>query len=440
MQKAILEKQLLALHKMYIDSARIYAPFTSLIQSSGTGKSKLCVEILSNYPGIYSVFRKQGESTGIPSAASWMKDMFNYVIKANEDELPFNAQQLSACQAIKFTPTKFLIALHAMIVAYYKFFQRAYEENNNSRDLALKQIGIYFQITPIETQTNPLFNPHFPETDLRNVSEVLSDISCLLNGEVSEQKAKMYGLNLNIINVIMKPDIYSNFPFLLFLDEADYLNELTACGRLPGVHIVRRALHLLGADIRLLTVAIGTNPDVVDFTPYDNSLRYVTRKELLPPITLSCNWEIFSNEYPLEDLEMTRERLQSGNNRFITSDGVRVVREIVYHTPSVFDGIDPFYQKIVQKSVLNGMFSNYYLCNPFLTKMRGIEPIQDPMNKYFEKFNWVSLASSHERISTGDIRRKFPQISLNNSAFDDDDDCDDDDDDCDYYDGDDDEE
>ena len=318
MQKAILEKQLLASHKMYIDCARIYAPFTSLIQSSGTGKSKLCVEILSNYPGIYSVFRKQGESTGIPNEASWMKDMFNYVIKADADELPIDIRQLLNCQAIKFTPTKFLIALHAMIVSYYKFFQKAYAENSNSRSLALKKIGEHFQNNPIETDTNSIFKPHFPETDARKVSEVLADISCFLRGEVTEQKAEMYNLNQNIINLIMKPDINSNFPFLLFLDEADYLNEMTARGRLPGVHIVRRALHLLDADTRLLTVAIGTNSDVMDFTPLvnDNSLRYITRKELLPPITLCCNWEIFSNKYPLENLEMTKERLQSGNSMF----------------------------------------------------------------------------------------------------------------------------
>lgn len=317
-QKAILEKQLLASHKMYIDSARIYAPFTSLVQSSGSGKSKLCVEILFNYPGIYSVFRKKGESTGIPNEASWMKDMFNYVIKADADELPIDIRQLLNCQAIKFTPTKFLIALHAMIVSYYKCFQKTYVENSNSRSRALKKIGEHFQSNPIETDTNSFFKPDFPETDSRKVSEVLADISCFLSGEVSEQKAKMYGLDEKIISIIMKPDRLSKYPFLLFLDEADYLNELTARGRLPGVHIVRRALHLLDADTRLLTVAIGTNSDVMDFTPSvnDNSLRFITRKELLPPITLSCNWEIFSNKYPLENLEMTRERLQSGKSMF----------------------------------------------------------------------------------------------------------------------------
>ena len=113
------------------------------------------------------------------------------------------------------------------------------------------------------------------------------------------------------IQIITKSS--SDFPFLVLFDEADLLNSFIKPGRIPGVNIVRRALHLLNATTSLMTLAIGTNSDALDFSPAvrDDSLRIITKKNLLPPFILSGNWDIFFNSIEFNQFEPDRETLLS---------------------------------------------------------------------------------------------------------------------------------
>lgn len=60
-QLIILEKRLLTHSNASRSSEVFYAPITSLFQSSGHVKAKLCVELLRMYPGLYLVFRKMAK-------------------------------------------------------------------------------------------------------------------------------------------------------------------------------------------------------------------------------------------------------------------------------------------------------------------------------------------------------------------------------------------
>lgn len=301
-QLSIFEKQLLETSKIFNESKSIYAPFTSVVQSSGSGKSKLCAQTLLTHPGVYLVFRSK-DSTGIPKPAAWINSLVDFVFKAEADELPLALENWKKCEAINYTPSRFLIALHSIILTYFKKYEELYSASSITREDCIEKIGKHFLEDPITT--NSYFNPTFPSDDKRTVNDVIRDILNLVNGIPAEININSYGLNLNLIKSLMptksesESNVSSVFPFLIFLDEADFLNELTARGRVPGIHVVRRALHLLGSRVQLLVVAIGTNSDVLDFTlsVKDNSLRYFDRKNLLPPLTLSCNWDIFCKEY-----------------------------------------------------------------------------------------------------------------------------------------------
>lgn len=89
---------------------------------------------------------------------------------------------------------------------------------------------------------------------------------------------------------------------------------MTSAGRLPGINVVRRGLHLLELATSIMVVAVGTNSDALDFPPSvrDNSLRDLRRKDLLPALILSGNWDIFFN-YSGRDLtcniELSKELL-----------------------------------------------------------------------------------------------------------------------------------
>ena len=309
-QLNIFERQLLETSKIFHQSKTIYAPFTSVVQSSGTGKSKLCVQTLLKHPGVYLVFRSK-DSSGIPKPAPWINNFVNFVFTAEADELPHAFNSWKACDAIKYTPSRFLIALHSIILAYFKKCEELIS-TGVSHEECIKKIGNYFLENP--TSTDSFLCPEFSLHDKRSVNDVVIEILSLVN--IIPDEKYSYGLDLKLIKSIMTANPSSGsfiFPFLIFLDEADYLNELSGKGRVPGVHVVRRALHLLGVKAHLLVVAIGTNSDTLDFSlsVKDNASRYYDRRNHLPPLTLSCNWDIFSKDIYYGDLELTEAVLKS---------------------------------------------------------------------------------------------------------------------------------
>ena len=86
-QFKFLESHVQALSNICKTTQTIYAPFTSFIQSSGFGKTKLCLELLKKHPGIYFVFRRESD-TGVPHMENYMKDFVIFVVGAQKDELP----------------------------------------------------------------------------------------------------------------------------------------------------------------------------------------------------------------------------------------------------------------------------------------------------------------------------------------------------------------
>lgn len=313
----ILQEQLTKIFEIYQSEERYYAPFTSLIQSSGFGKTKVCVELLKRLPGLYMVFRKKGD-TGIPHQKKWMGDLALFVTGAATDELPYQFSEIMACKAMVFAPGRFLIVLNELIETFFNTYAciRTSASNIERRE-ALGQLGGDMLLEhPEEVAFN--FQVIISENDERTIQQVIRSIKMYLN-TFSQISGSQELTENSYFKELMKPEINSNFPFLLFLDELDNLNEMIPPGRVPIISIVRRALHLLDLDTRLLVIAIGTNCDALDFSPAirDNSLRILTRKHLLPPLILSANWDIFwnlaemdaENIMPIHTLELTRDIL-----------------------------------------------------------------------------------------------------------------------------------
>lgn len=282
-QRKLLIKLLLNYSKIVRLEKSYYAPFTSLIQSSGSGKSKLCTEILTEYKGIYLVFRKIGEN-GIPAEASWMNTFFKYVLSVKNDNVPINTAEL----ATNSTPARFLLALNLVIEKYLKIYAEELVVCHGSRVEALRKLGKKFM------------------TDKR-VDDTINEFDIDFFGLLKKNESTVNEVIEKTMN-LLKDD---GDPFLVILDEADNLNEMQERGRCKGVNIVRRALHLLNPTTKILTVAVGTNSDVLDFIPAlnDNSLRFAERQKLLPPLILSRNWDIFSSDYKFHLIEISKATL-----------------------------------------------------------------------------------------------------------------------------------
>ena len=306
-QCQILKQQLMKISEIYLIQENYYALFTSLIQSSGFGKTKICVELLSETPGLYLVFRKQLES-GIPYQTKWMSDLSLFITQAPHDDLPININDIKTRKAMDFTPGRFLIILCELLKCYFNTYMSLRTTTEILREQAFKILGGHMLLQPSESEFQ--FEVVIPANDERNIGTVIGDIKRFVN--------LFSTVNINRENVenqyfkeIMKLTPESKYPFILFLDEMENINQFIISGRITAIHIIRRALHLLDSDTRLLVVAIGTNCDALDFTPAirDNSLRILARKNLLPPFILSGNWDIFDHSHPTRNFEVTRELL-----------------------------------------------------------------------------------------------------------------------------------
>lgn len=158
--------------------------------------------------------------------------------------------------------------------------------SEKSFDLTVKTIGAMFKQKPSDIN----FNLNFENHHRQKISTLTVDINTEISSFVS-----MFD---SIIGT-------HKFPFVIFLDEADVFNEVCKserAGRLDPVNIFRRGLHLLDHTTRLMVMVVGTNSDALDFSPAarDNSLRFINRRNLLPPLILSGNWDIFSLETDID--------------------------------------------------------------------------------------------------------------------------------------------
>ena len=154
-QCKLLESHLKNLAQIWNDSNNIYAPLTSFIQSSGFGKTKICLELLKKHPGIYIVFRNPTD-TGIPNTADWMINAKNFMINAPNDDLPLDLDRWSNCTALDYTPGRFLIFTLVMIENYYDYLQKQIpeelkgeeKEKEKAISKAISEFGGHFMNDP----------------------------------------------------------------------------------------------------------------------------------------------------------------------------------------------------------------------------------------------------------------------------------------------------
>lgn len=79
-QYQILEDTFREVSNIYKQFGQVYAQFISIVQSSGSGKSKICDEMLLKHPGVSLVFR-DSVSDSFPLQAGWVKEFLSLVRK-----------------------------------------------------------------------------------------------------------------------------------------------------------------------------------------------------------------------------------------------------------------------------------------------------------------------------------------------------------------------
>lgn len=283
----------------------VYAPFTSLIQSSGFGKTKFCLELLQRSPGVYAVFRRSTD-TGIPAMSSWMENMKTFVLSADNDLFPEEVEQNGIDKLfLKSTIGRFIYAIYVMIEHYIQLYSALFEvfkvkrsdfEHSEIDKFVVRIIGSQFMKDPSSGPS--LFNPKFDRSAITFIS-------------ISDIVAKMQEILMGFQNKY-RPN-QDSFTFLLFLDELEVMTENIKPGRSSAVHIVRRALHILNNQVSVLMIAVGTNSDALDFTPAvkDNSLRVMNRTKLLSPLPLTGSFDLLRTLINYHKVSLTYDDLRN---------------------------------------------------------------------------------------------------------------------------------
>ena len=315
-QLKVVENHIKKAHKLY-SSSGFYAPLSPLIQSSGFGKSKICDELLLTHPGITAVFRGPNPENNIyshPPEQTWIKTMMNFIYMNTIDELPEKNADLFTADASKYSIGRMLLAIRTLIVAYYKWFGYLRENKNLSQEAAIKTIGEHFRSGSTEWGHEPselVFKiQEIKFVDLFNHLEVLLKSRTGAESTISE-----LGIPNSLVKELM-PESKIEFPFLFIFDEASTFDKyLNLPSRISGLHVLRRALHLLKIKTPIYFLIIGTNSDAIDFSPAlsIDSIRYLKRANLLPAIWLSRNSGILSEKLRLHEIEVLPSFLLNRN-------------------------------------------------------------------------------------------------------------------------------
>jgi hypothetical protein len=245
---SFLESHLTNVYQVLNKKKFFYANFISLIQSSGSGKSKLCLELLLHHPGLFFVFRKPNDN-GIPEMMNWMKNFKEFILIASSDELPQIDVELLFDDALNYSPTRFLIALKYILDLYLKLYdetlkdlekkaedkQETSETKKNIYSKALKIVGekIFDAMPASSSEYSKIFKCN--GSNYKSIKEVITGI------EESVDKILKLTKALSAVSSAKNPSSTGNAqdsenfsPFLLFLDELDVFDYLKPDTRLSG--------------------------------------------------------------------------------------------------------------------------------------------------------------------------------------------------------------
>ncbi len=274
-------------------SNKHFAPMTSICQSSGTGKSKLCTELLKTCPGLYFVFRGSKDS-GYPRLNSNSTSLIN-ALSAEVDDSKDEKKD-----AFDFCVGRIAIVLHYYIMKYIaRVTEEVAKKNEGIKSQRAKDANIFAVISNFATEQveNKLFSEFstFASIGLP-LKEVMKSIDDAIH---------TFYHNFSCLKGI---------PFLLVFDEANKIGDDRKHGKLDGFRLLGRVLHCVNtAGANIFALAIATNAELNSFHEdvHDDSMREPHRPNLFPPILLSRNWDIF-----WRDPAISNYKLSSNNSPY----------------------------------------------------------------------------------------------------------------------------
>jgi hypothetical protein len=299
------------------------APIVSLCQSSGSGKTKMSIELIKRNPGFYLVFR-QAEQTGYPRTNPLSRELYSIISAYNDSSSSLMDNYYMNC-----TIGNILDFIVRIVSSYITAIVAKSRSLITSTDISINEavlrsvaeFGILFQDNESLTarfevlsrdKMHSIYCQDMEKKDRGSGALTVSSISrffskilqspeyCLIEPADSTTKSICENIATKL----------KSYPFLFILDEADLLNNLSFKQKdmdriVTGFEVLRRALGYLETSAKIIFLTLGTKSDIVDINPpvIDMSSRFMKRDSILEPIALTSNSNIFSKEFSITKMK-----------------------------------------------------------------------------------------------------------------------------------------
>jgi hypothetical protein len=310
-------------------ATRIFAPIVLLCQSSGSGKSKLAIELVNVNPGFYLTFGQEKNQFEFPVRNNLSIELETIIKEYNRLDI---SDDSNIFLILDFIFRSILFSMEHI----FNFVQMNCPDNasddtiNDTLSKAISNFGSKFFLN----QSSDLIIPSTEDSRMhyiRFLSKLSSNGKSIASVCVAEVSRSITGLLTSPAEFLsLDPDNdglvtkiseilarnFNSFPFLYVVDEADLLathqfDQLIAPGSsshsriVNGLEVFRRAISYIEPSAPIIFLTLGTKSDVSVLNPpvIDISARYPNRTKFLAPIVLTSNSNIFSLKFPIYKLE-----------------------------------------------------------------------------------------------------------------------------------------
>ena len=321
-------------------NTNVVVPLASLSQGSGSGKSKLSVEMVQDGPGFYIVTRQVEDEKkpkalhGYPKNNKFSEVLKDLVSKSDDIAMDYTNNPYYSCRT-----GRILFFFSQIITSYLRdlhlTIKNLMDENLFGSDerlvhAACSSLGKLFEqndaIDCDSVLNNSRISQHIlneaSSTKIVSVNSIAKYIQIILDDPFSALDDQLKAIIPRRVSTAISKCL-ALFPFIFVLDKADELtnfagwisNDDSSNFRVTGFEVLRRAISYLLPCTKIFFLTLGTRSDILDLNPplrEINSGRLKERNVSLRPIILISNTSIFSKEeFPIKDVKVDYEVLQN---------------------------------------------------------------------------------------------------------------------------------
>lgn len=288
-----------------------FVPFLNVCQSSGSGKSKIAMELMYELPSCYLVLREPDRTARAFPFMSKIAEQLLCVPFQKSDDVQKDDEDASIS-----TVGHYLLLLKALLNDYSKALGTLLKTKNYKSALKILAksfkdgtfMGAEFDLF-IKTKDwtrMSIINHQFVEKQSLNyqtikVNDVISSCVAHLN---------------DISNLVKTKSGHEQMDdtFILIIDEASLLSSQLSDMGISRFRLFRRAINKLRTQNNLVVITLGTNSDILDLNPEltIDSYRESTAGKLFPPFILSRNWDIFVDYEKLKEKPIGYNEILNG--------------------------------------------------------------------------------------------------------------------------------